>query len=440
MIAAKNAAKRVNPGPDEQSPRISFPPRPPSMADEHRIITNMCEQVDPANFQEAGCAVCGALTPFNQLTLKTDLDLDYSVLNVSGATRKERTSVEAPIEDIEGPVMDDECKHMCVDCEARLLRKLLPLKSLANRIWVGKVPWQLQDLSYAEKMLIAKVRHNRCVVRVASGRGKLSANAIMFANPTVKIYNVLPPTRDELLAFVFLGPTKPTEDEFKRTPMLLNHCDYADLNISPENLADLPENGIPCGVDWKKTEEGQTNKFPGQLSVHDDGEEEGTYSGPCTFAVHGLSGEQYNNIKIDALKAKALDHLANAGKTLGVGHSDEPESTWNNVQLYPQMFPWLFPYGLGVIGHPDHKNRLSEARHKHHLLMYHDKRFQTDLYFPMVAFNDLQIKGGVTGSYLLAKHPAVLTDLARRLSAGENVVPKTEAERTCFDVLKDLDH
>ena len=32
-----------------------------------------------------------------------------------------------------------------------------------------------------------------------------------------------------------------------------------------------------------------------------------------------------------------------------------------------------------------------------------DKRFQTDLYFHMVAFNDLQIKAGVTGSHLLAK-------------------------------------
>jgi hypothetical protein len=40
------------------------------------------------------------------------------------------------------------------------------------------------------KMLAAKVRHNRCVIRVASGRGKLSKNAIMFANPTVKVYNI----------------------------------------------------------------------------------------------------------------------------------------------------------------------------------------------------------------------------------------------------------
>ncbi|KAJ6449108.1 hypothetical protein C8R45DRAFT_1057318 [Mycena sanguinolenta] len=86
--------------------------------------------------------------------------------------------------------------------------------------------------------------------------------------------------------------------------------------------------------------------------------------------------------------------------------------------------------------------------------MYHDKRFQTDLYFPMVAFHDLQIKAGVTGSHLLAKRknfgnivkrldsidPAVLSDLSQRLETGEHVVPQNEAVKTCFDILKDLDH
>ncbi|KAF8144707.1 hypothetical protein K438DRAFT_1631404, partial [Mycena galopus ATCC 62051] len=72
----------------------------------------------------------------------------------------------------------------------------------------------------------------------------------------------------------------------------------------------------------------------------------------------------------------------------------------------------------------------------------------------MVAFNDLQIKSGVTGSHLLAKRknfgdivkrlaavePGVLADLAQRLEAGDHVVPQSEAEKTCFDILKDLDH
>ncbi|KAJ6538199.1 hypothetical protein DFH09DRAFT_1090792 [Mycena vulgaris] len=100
----------------------------------------------------------------------------------------------------------------------------MPLTSLADHIWIEKIPWQMQDLSYIEKILVAKVRHDRCVARVASGRGKMSANVIMFANPTIKVYNILPPSRDELsevLAFVFLGPPKPTKEEFKRTLMLV---------------------------------------------------------------------------------------------------------------------------------------------------------------------------------------------------------------------------
>ncbi|KAJ7301693.1 hypothetical protein DFH08DRAFT_616328, partial [Mycena albidolilacea] len=106
---------------------------------------------------------------------------------------KERKHSEVPIEEVEGPVMAEECDYICADCEAQLLKNIKPLRSLANHLWVGKVPW-----SYAEKMLVAKVRHSPCVVRVTSGQGKLSANVIMLADPTVKVYNTLPPTKDEL--------------------------------------------------------------------------------------------------------------------------------------------------------------------------------------------------------------------------------------------------
>ncbi|KAJ6603848.1 hypothetical protein B0H10DRAFT_1662588, partial [Mycena sp. CBHHK59/15] len=185
--------------------------------------------------------------------------------------------------ELEGPVLDHGCKDVCADCEARLRVNVLPLYSLAHNMWLGNVPWQLQDLSFAEKMLIAKVRHNRCVVRVASGRGKMSANAIMFLTPIVKVHNILPPSQEEIsevLAFIFLGPAKPTDDEYVRTPMLvrrdkvrialewlkLNHEDYRDLEISVENLSSLPESGIPCGVDWKKTEQDESSNIAAAMS------------------------------------------------------------------------------------------------------------------------------------------------------------------------------
>ena len=46
---------------------------------------------------------------------------------------------------------------------------------------------------------------------------------------------------------------------------------------------------------------------------------------------------------------------------------------YNNSQLYPQMMPWLFPYGLGDIGNSLQQGRLSDIAYKKHLLMYYDK-------------------------------------------------------------------
>ncbi|TFK60038.1 hypothetical protein BDN72DRAFT_779916, partial [Pluteus cervinus] len=86
--------------------------------------------------------------------------------------------------------------------------------------------------------------------------------------------------------------------------------------------------------------------------------------------------------------------------------------------------------------------------------MYHDKRFQTDSYFPFVAFSHEQIKACTTGGFLttdrgnfdqisdrlLALNPAALDSLANRLGAGEIVHAETEEEKNCYQVMRDLDH
>ncbi|KAJ6472412.1 hypothetical protein C8R45DRAFT_835838, partial [Mycena sanguinolenta] len=178
----------------------------------------------------------------------------------------------------------------------------------------------------------------------------------MFQSPVVQVYKKLPLSKDEIsevLAFVFMGSAKPTEDDFARTPMLvrrarvkaaldwlkLNHRDYYDLDISAENLKALPEAGIFCGIEWKETNIDDPILESAGLSQHDTGEDrEGTERGACPFVVSGLTGCQYDKLDLKTLKATALDHLKAGGKTLGVGHAVEPESTYNNPQLYPQMF------------------------------------------------------------------------------------------------------
>ena len=227
----------------------------------------------------------------------------------------------------------------------------------------------------------------------------------------------------------------------------LNHADYADIDICAENLAEYPENVPPVSVEYKPS---TSNKNAEGTSVFDMDDEDGTEEGDCPFTVHGLTGELLNTMSSNAIKAKALQHLNNSGKMLAIGHSDQWESLWNNPQLYPQMFPWLFPYGLGGIG----QTSLSDKEHKRHLLMYHDKRFQTDINFPFVAFSHEQVKMSTTQGFLLADKrkfndisqrlldldQTVLADLTGRMLNGEIVKPETATEKACFQVINDLDH
>ena len=90
--------------------------------------------------------------------------------------------------------------------------------------WIGKVPPELLELRFIEKLLIARLRHNCCFVRVASGMRKMTSHVVAFQSPTPKMYETLPPPvedLDEVLAILFTGPTKPTQKDFERTPLLV---------------------------------------------------------------------------------------------------------------------------------------------------------------------------------------------------------------------------
>lgn len=357
---------------DQDRPRrgVNFPPTPPSNKLMTQIIQEFCAQSEAENLEEIGCAVCGQLKKKKRMTKLADLKVDLDILENDQITRRLRTAISDPISFLKGPVLDDTCQHICPACVHSLSQGKAPEDSLSNGLWLGTVPPELKDLSWTEKLLVARVIHNYCVIRVASsGSRKLKANAICHSMPTPKIYTMLPPPRKDLdlvLSCIFIGPTPPTAADYKRTPFLvrhnkvatalewlrLNHIDYADIGISYKNLKEYSESEPPVHVIYQKSED-NSMKESESTAVNDNGDEEATSEGQCPFVVHGLTGEQLTELmKQDPKKitAKALHHFKNHGHTLGIGQSDTPESLYDNPQLYPQMFPWLFPYGLGGIG------------------------------------------------------------------------------------------
>jgi len=356
-----------------------FPPSPPSLELQHAMVSGACK--DMAQITETGCAVCGKLTPSADLTKLSQCKLNLGVLADSGVTRRERFCSNDSIKSLVGPVLIQGLNSICTTCNSSIAKGKIPKMALANGKWLGEVPEQLADLSFAEQLLVSRIRHNRCIVRVSSGMHKMRANAITFANPIVKVYDILPPPvedLDEVLAFIYTGPCQPTQSDFERTPLLvrrrkvqaalewskLNHADYYDLEISQRNLEAYPEHGPPVVVDYRKS---FSNKNPESTAVNDSEDEEGTDLGKCPFVVHGLTGEEYSTKSLKAMKAIALKHLTSNKKILAIGHEPEPESIYDNPQLFPQMLPWLFPYGLGGIGNSLQHGHISDIAHKRHL-------------------------------------------------------------------------
>ena len=451
--------------PESESDATPFPPSALDKDLSQKIIRGFCADSAPSTLEEAGCVVCGLLVPVSPLTRLKAVKNLLHVLQAPGVTRIERSDEAQPIREFKCPVLDYACNCICNSCRQQVRKGKVPHRALANGLWLGAVPEVLSCLTYVERLLVSRVRVNSSFIRVASsGLRKMASHVIAFESPVPKLYHCLPPPvedLDEVLAILFTGPSKPTEKEFVRTPLLirrknvgnalewlkLNHCDYADLDISYAELNRYPEHTPPVSIHYQHS---VTNKVEEGTSVFDDALDDGIEDGDCPFVVHGLTGDHLTTKSASALKGIALRHWNNHGAALAISHDASPQSIYNNPNLYPQIFPWLFPYGLGGIS----STKLSDKLHKHCLLMYHDKRFQQDVCFPFVAFSHQQIKSSTTGGFLLAEtrnfdnianrllnvNQDILENIAQRMSKGEVVKPSTNDEIECFQLIRDLDY
>jgi hypothetical protein len=232
------------------------------------------------------------------------------------------------------------------------------------------------------------------------------------------------------------------------------YCNYADLNIDYKTLDTYQLEAVPVEVLHNQMKDGEGNVADAVRSQFDDELEVGTEEGACPFTVHGLTGERYGQMNTVQRKAAALQHLKNGGEFLAVGHNPTPQSLYDNPNLYPSMFLWLFPFGHRGVGQKAHFGTISREKHLCWLLLYHDKRFQEDGQFIIVAFNHQLICQGTMGSFMLVKRnnfnkiaetiqkisSAVLSMIAEKLRLNGRYVPQTRKEKECFSLLNQIEY
>jgi hypothetical protein len=153
-----------------------------------------CSKLKPENFEEKGCAVCGQLVSISLLSKLSAVKNYLHILEAPGCTRQERYKSSDKI--CEFPLaIDHSCQQICNSCHAALRSGKVPKLALARGLWLGQVPKVLSGLHYVEKMLVARIRHSFCSIRVASGMRKMKAHAIAYQQPIPKVYNILPPPK-----------------------------------------------------------------------------------------------------------------------------------------------------------------------------------------------------------------------------------------------------
>lgn len=174
---------------------------------------------------------------------------------------------------------DGQSITVCSECLSSLKKNVQPPLSLANDMWIGDVPFDLQDLHIAERLMISKGFPSAYIVKLYPKKkgaaqwgtesqfySGLRGNVTTYKMDPVQMAtlicdNILPHRASVLSAIIgvaFVGPKGApifglpkmfTVRRWKVRNALIwlkkNNPLFADITISEERLAELPEDGIP---------------------------------------------------------------------------------------------------------------------------------------------------------------------------------------------------
>ncbi|KAI9068753.1 hypothetical protein FKP32DRAFT_1608721 [Trametes sanguinea] len=183
---------------------------------------------------------------------------------------------------------------------------------------VGSLPSEIGRSTYAEQLIIARNRHSYCVAEVSQGQHCLAANVVIFGQPVLKVYDVLPPPCEDIeeCLAIFRIPFLVRHRRVLRTLqwLKLNHIDYENIMISRQNMEQYPEDEPPTGVSGEI------------LVVYQSIPEHAVEDGPCSFIVYGLVGGDLVSMTYEEKKAYAIKYFDSGGKALSYGHDNSPQS------------------------------------------------------------------------------------------------------------------
>ncbi|KLO07134.1 hypothetical protein SCHPADRAFT_837061, partial [Schizopora paradoxa] len=158
----------------------------------------------------------------------------------------------------------------------------------------------------------------------------------------------------------------------------------------------------------------------------------------------GVSDPEGVTIPGRSLNAYALRNIANKGfdePDLQIFQSTNIVPEYNNANLFPGMYPTLFPFGLGGLDDPKRKVKVSFQKHVDYLFSIHDRSFRYHNSFMFVALNIHQRRLAHLHTYFTVKRSDFLSVAEKLVSISPITLQKAsetlQSEKSTFKDLGD---
>src|SRR3984957_4650754 len=307
----------------------------------------------------------------------------------------------------------------CNHCYSSIKNNKLPALSLANRLYLGDIPDELADLTVVEQSVIARCRATCYIIKLKEDGSQLEletsqrgfkGHVIVYPQDPSAIAQKLPPAMEEIVSpicVLFVGSKIPDERWLKEhaKPLVVRPTKirraliwlrdhnrlYKDIEINENVLREMDECCIPpYNIELLSpniAHEARTSRYDGlDTLIPDTLPVDNTECPWQNVVISNIDSSAPSN----ELRAAAMRHVKMGGGYLQIPREPSPVNEFDNPNLFPLMYPTLFPYGIG--GFDDRKRavKLSMKRHVKHLLHLSDRRFQEHPTFIFLAFNILQ--------------------------------------------------
>jgi hypothetical protein len=309
---------------------------------------------------------------------------------------------------------------LCRICFQSLRKNKVPPLSLANLTFLGAVPDELRDLTPVEESMIARCRAKCWIVQLTEQNRDLSlpntqrgmkGHIIIYPQQPDKLLTVLPPSVEDVITpicVLFVGSSPPSQQWLKEhaKPLAVrrekvrsalvwlkqHNPHYKDVVIDHSMLDALEsEQILPFHIERVLRNDGQdmlTSTYDPSTSVEAD------LSAPSILPDSPFQSVVITDVDGHApaneLRAAAVRHMKRRGGYVEIPHGPQPVNEFCNPQLFPMIYPTLFPYGIGGFEDSRRRSALSLKRHVKHLFNLADRRFQQHFSFLFTTFNILQ--------------------------------------------------